>query len=149
MSTWRPASRIRVVAVGLNWRDGRLLAAEVRDDAGRLKGVRPLGGGVEFGESWRDALMREFREELGLEVRVGDQAAILENIFTHEGATGHEVVFVAEIEFPDGSFAGEEAICFEEDNGLVCTARWFALDDLDGDGPALFPTGLKQLLLTR
>lgn len=56
MTTWRPHPHVRVVAIGLHWRDGRLLAAEVRDDAGRLKGVRPLGGEIEFGESWRTAL---------------------------------------------------------------------------------------------
>ena len=66
MSTWRPHPHIRVVALGLHWRGGRLLAAEVRDDAARIKGVRPLGGEIEFGESWRTALVREFNEELGV-----------------------------------------------------------------------------------
>ena len=70
MTTWRPHSHIRVVAIGLHWRDGRLLAAEVRDDAGRIKGVRPLGGEIEFGESWRTALAREFNEELGIDVTI-------------------------------------------------------------------------------
>ena len=37
-------------------RDGKLLAAEVFDDQGHLVGVRPLGGGVEFGERWQAAL---------------------------------------------------------------------------------------------
>ena len=60
MTTWRPHSNIRGVAIGLHWRNDRLLAAEVRDDAGRIKGVRPLGGEIEFGESWQAALTREF-----------------------------------------------------------------------------------------
>lgn len=51
MNIWRPPSRIRVKALGLHWLNGRLLAAEVYDDAGRIKGVRSLGGGVEFGET--------------------------------------------------------------------------------------------------
>jgi ADP-ribose pyrophosphatase YjhB (NUDIX family) len=38
----------------------------VRDDAGRIKGVRPLGGEIEFGESWQAALVRKFHEELGI-----------------------------------------------------------------------------------
>jgi 8-oxo-dGTP pyrophosphatase MutT (NUDIX family) len=70
MTTWRPHPHIRVVAIGLHWRDGRLLAAEVRDDAGRLKGVRPLGGEIEFGESWRAALVREFHEELDIDITI-------------------------------------------------------------------------------
>ncbi|MFT0859277.1 NUDIX hydrolase [Ancylobacter sp. G4_0304] len=145
-SAWRPKSHIRVVAIGLVWREGRLLAAEVRDDAGALKGVRPLGGGVAFGERWQEALSREFREELGLEVSIGPCLAVLENIFSHEGATGHEVVFVADVALPPGALAGIEAVAFEEDGGEPCLARWYEPEVLDGEGPALFPTGLKALL---
>src|SRR4051794_697255 len=66
MTTWRLHSHIRVVAISLHWRNDRLLAAEVRDDAGRIKGMRPLGGETEFGESWQAALVRNFHEELGI-----------------------------------------------------------------------------------
>ena len=148
MTTWRPHPRIRVVAIGLHWRDGRLLAAEVRDDAGRLKGVRPLGGEIEFGESWQAALMREFDEELGIDIAITSDPLMLENIFVHEGSTGHEVMFIAEIAFPDGAFAAQDRIDFREDNGEEIVARWFDLAELDVDGgPSLYPTGLKELLL--
>ena len=70
MNVWRPAPAIRVKALGLHWRDGRLLAFEVHDDAGRVTGVRPLGGSIEFGETAEAALRREFREELGIDVVV-------------------------------------------------------------------------------
>lgn len=56
-------------ALGLHWRGDRLLAAEVLDDAGRIKGVHPLGGTVEFGETAEAAVIREFREELGIKVK--------------------------------------------------------------------------------
>jgi len=148
MTTWRPHPRIRVVAIGLHWRDGRLLAAEVRDDAGRIKGVRPLGGEIEFGESWRAALVREFNEELGIDISITSEPLMLENIFVHEGSTGHEVVFVAEVAFPDDAFAGRDRIDFREDNGEEIVARWFDLAELDMDGgPRLYPAGLKELLL--
>lgn len=148
MPPWRPLSRIRVVALGLHWREGRLLAAEVRDDAGRLKGVRPLGGEIEFGESWQTALMREFGEELGIAIAITGEPLLMENIFVHEGSTGHEVMFIAEVAFPEGAFSGQERIDFREDNGEQIVARWFDLGELDGDGgPSLFPTGLRGLLL--
>ncbi|UWR95544.1 hypothetical protein [Phaeobacter inhibens] len=35
MTIWRPAQSIRVKTIGLPWRDGRFLAAEVPDDSGR------------------------------------------------------------------------------------------------------------------
>ena len=150
MTTWRPHPHIRVVAIGLHWRDGRLLAAEVRDDAGRIKGVRPLGGEIEFGESWRTALLREFHEELGIDVTITGETLMMENIFVHEGATGHEVVFIAEVAFPGDAFGSQDRIDFREDNGEEIVARWFDLGDLDVEGgPSLYPTGLKDLLLKR
>ena len=148
MTTWRPHPHIRVVAIGLHWRDGRLLAAEVRDDAGRIKGVRPLGGAIEFGESWRAALIREFNEELGIDVTIISEPLMMENIYVHEGATGHEVMFITEVAFPANAFSGRDRIDFREDNGEEIVARWFDLADLDRpDGPSLYPSGLKDLLL--
>src|SRR5690606_23067881 len=90
MGIWRPASNIRLKALGLHWRDGKLLAAEVLDDAGHVKGVRPLGGTVEFGETAEAAVIREFEEELGITVKVGGAPIFMENIFTHGGQVGHE-----------------------------------------------------------
>ncbi|MDA9491005.1 NUDIX hydrolase [Bradyrhizobium sp. CCBAU 11361] len=147
MTTWRPHPHIRVVAIGLHWRAGRLLAAEVRDNAGRIRGVRPLGGEIEFGESWRTALIREFREELGIDITIKGEPLMMENIFVHEDAIGHEVMFIAEVDFPEGAFGGQDRIDFREDNGEQIVARWFDLADLDLEGgPSLYPGGLKDLL---
>ncbi|MBI1649713.1 NUDIX hydrolase [Hyphomicrobium sulfonivorans] len=149
MTIWRPPAqiRIRVKALGLHWRDGRLLAAEVYDDSGRIKGVRPLGGSVEFGETARTAVVREFREELGIEATISGDPFFLENIYVHEGAPGHELVILFNVEFPAGAFAELTHIPFAEDNGATSIARWFNLDELDlADGPALYPTGLKARL---
>ncbi|QLP96693.1 MAG: NUDIX domain-containing protein [Rhodoblastus sp.] len=142
MNQWRPPRRIRVLALGLLWREGRLLVCEVRDDAGRLKGVRPPGGGVEFGETWRAALVREFREEFGLDVAVAGEPHVAENIFTHEGARGHEIAFVAPVEIVAGALAAGESVLFLEDRGQPVVARWLDPATLDADGAPLFsPTG--------
>lgn len=148
MNQWRPQDRIRVKALGLHWRDGRLLAAEVCDDAGRVKGVRPLGGSVEFGEHARAAVVREFREELGVDVTVTGEPMSFENIYLHEGVRGHEFLILFTVDFPAGAFAGETRIVFHEDSGEAGVARWFDLDELDlPDGPELYPAGLKSRLL--
>ncbi|PJI93005.1 NUDIX domain-containing protein [Yoonia maricola] len=146
MTVWRPRPTIRVIAIGLHWRDGRLLAAEVNDDQGVVKGVRPLGGGVEFGETWRDALIREFDEELNVTVTVAGRPLVLENLYEHYGEQGHEIVFAADVLFPDGAFAATEMIHFKEDNGTPCVARWFDLDDLAARSIPLFPLGLVEEL---
>lgn len=146
MTTWRPRRSIRVIAIGLHWRDGLFLAAEVLDDRGKVKGVRPLGGGVIFGETWQQALTREFKEELDIAVTISGTPLVMENIYVHEGEAGHEIVFIADVQFPNGAFEGQDVIQFAEDNGAKCTARWFDLDDLDNGKVELFPTGLKSLL---
>lgn len=147
---WRPPQHIKVKALGLHWRNGQLLATEVMDDAGRLTGVRPLGGGVEFGERWQAALQREFLEELGVEAQVQGPPIVMENLYTHHGAVGHEVLFIANVVFDAAPFAHLDHICFHEDSGTLCTARWFDMAALDAPGgPALYPAGLKQVLLDR
>ncbi|SMX32337.1 NUDIX domain protein [Actibacterium lipolyticum] len=139
---------IRVKALGLHWRNGRLLASEVYDDAGKLKGVRPLGGSVEFGEPAHVAVLREFKEELGLDVVIRGQPLVMENLYAHEGSAGHEVLFIFEVTFPAGAFDGQERVEFYEDSGAACVAHWYDLNDLDrDDGPELFPAGLKALLI--
>ena len=148
MTSWRPPQHIKVKAIGLHWRNAKLLAAEVFDDHGQLKGVRPLGGSVEFGEAWQTALAREFKEELGVAIEVAGPPLVMENIYTHHGATGHEVLFIGEVRFDAQAFAGLDVIEFFEDSAAPCTARWFDLAELDlPDGPALFPVGLKEVLL--
>lgn len=148
MTPWRPKQSIRVKAIGLAWREGRLLAADVTDDSGAIKGVRPLGGSVEFGETWQEALTREFREELNVQITNIGAPLVFENIYRHEGRLGHEVIFAANVTLPVIPELAAEKFLFHEDNGLECTARWFDLDTLDTGGPELFPTGLKTRLKT-
>jgi ADP-ribose pyrophosphatase YjhB (NUDIX family) len=85
---WRPVPRVRPLALGLVRRDRRLLLVEVRDDAGCLKGWRPLGGGIEFGERAAEAVAREFREELAVEIAIEGTPEVYENLYEHEGARG-------------------------------------------------------------
>ena len=148
MTAWRPAPRTRFKALGLHWRRGHLPAAEVLDDAGRVKGVRPRGGSVEFGETAEGAVIREFREELGITVKVVGPPIFLENIYRHKGSLGHEILAIFDVTFPDRALADKTRIEFYENNGTRCFAEWFALDTLDiPDRPQLYPDGLKAHLL--
>lgn len=76
-------------------------AGLIRDEAGRLLiAQRPLdgllgglwefpGGKVEAGESLVDCLRRELREELAIEVAVGELFAVVDHAFTHFKITLH------------------------------------------------------------
>jgi 8-oxo-dGTP pyrophosphatase MutT (NUDIX family) len=146
LTVWTPAGDIRVKVIGLAWNGPRLLAAEVTTNVGAIKGVRPLGGSIHFGETREQALHREFGEELGCRIAIRSAWQAFENIYEHEGAVGHEIVFAAEIDLLDRSLYERERIEFAEDNGVICVARWFSLAALAATGLALYPTALREAL---
>lgn len=145
MTIWKPNPHIRVKVLGLAWRGDRLLAAPIGNSSGRVIGVRPLGGCIEFGETREDALRREFQEELGCGAAIAGPWHLFENIFEHEGNIGHEFVFAANIELSDGSFYGRDSVAYLEDDGAACSASWFSPLDLPA-GVELYPRGLQALI---
>lgn len=149
MNIWRAQQIIQVKALGLVWRQGLLLASEIYLDDGTVKGVRPLGGRLEFGETWRDALVREFAEELDVAIKVIGKPLVLENIYTHQGVVGHEITFVSDVTFPANAYDEDGPIEYFEDNGERCIARWYDVDQLDCGNLELYPNGLKADLQDR
>lgn len=80
-----------------------IFVAEFADRDGRVF-HRPCGGGVEFGEPAARALVREFDEEFGTRIEVGEQVAAVENLFTFNGQPGHEYLIVFRACFTDDAF---------------------------------------------
>jgi A/G-specific adenine glycosylase len=78
------------VAAGIIWNeDGQVLIAQ-RPLDGLLGGLWEFPGGKqEPGESLPDCLRRELREELGIEVDVGDLFTVVQHGFTHFKITLH------------------------------------------------------------
>lgn len=146
MNVWRPKDQIQVKAIGLIRRNEKFLAAEVKRDDGTIKGVRPLGGTLKFGETWQDALKRELKEELGVGLEIKGQPIVLENIFMHEGKPGHEIIFVAKAELPDEVYQRPSPLEFAEDDGTQHKADWFSLSDLAAKGLEIYPCGLADHL---
>jgi len=62
-------NRVRVRVCGLCWEDERLLM--VNHNLNNRDFWAPPGGGVEFGDSIEDTLIREFQEEANLRITVG------------------------------------------------------------------------------
>jgi 8-oxo-dGTP pyrophosphatase MutT (NUDIX family) len=87
-------TRIRPIAVCLFRNENRILVSEGFDTVKQYYYYRPLGGGIEYGESSREAIVREIQEELGARVENLQLLGVLENIFVYEGQLGHEIVFV-------------------------------------------------------
>ena len=140
-------NRIRVLSLGIFRRGDFIFVAEGFDPVKGERFYRPLGGGVEFGEQAADALVREMREETGLEVTNLRYAGMCENIFTYLGQPGHEIVLLYEADFADPAvYENDEMIC-QEDDGLPFKAVWKPISEfgIDKDGP-LYPDQLMKLL---
>ena len=139
-----PAIRVLAVAV---CRDGdRVLVERGHDPVGDRHFYRAIGGGVEFGERAADAVVRERREELALELTTVSLVGVLESLFTHEGRAGHEVVFVHTARLADTAAYARPEIATTDGDGLAHVAAWVPLDGLrQGDVP-LYPAGLLELL---
>lgn len=145
MTIWTPAPILKVKVLGLAWRGNELLVSEVEDSLGRVKGVRPLGGCIEFGETREHALVREFAEELGCDVAVSGEWHAFENIYEHEGRTGHEFVFAANITLNEPRFYEQDRFRYLESDESDCWACWVDPSCLPA-GVKLFPEDLARLI---
>lgn len=52
------------------------------------------GGGVQFLESSEEAIIREIKEETGLDIKVDKFVSTIENIFERDGIKFHEIYFI-------------------------------------------------------
>lgn len=137
---------LRVKAICLFRHEGCLLAIDDHDPTKQQRFWVPVGGRVEFGETSRQAIIREVREELGAEILDLELLGVLENLFTFDGGKGHEIVFVYDARFAEpamydaGSLTGMEG-------DKEFEAHW-----IDPNTPAhnrpLYPEGLLNLIGT-
>ena len=123
---------IETIARGVAILDGKLLLC-------RAKGAKTSylpGGHIEFGETGREALVREIREEMGVEATTGRFLGIVENSFMQHGKPHAEINLVYELTFPEppkNPVSAENWIEFE----------WHDLADLDSAG--LLPEAFRVL----
>jgi ADP-ribose pyrophosphatase YjhB (NUDIX family) len=138
---WRPPQTIRAIAVALVYRATDVLVMAVKDDSGSIKGWRPLGGAIEFGESAEEALAREFLEEIGTPIRCIKQLCVLENLYSHEGTRGHEIVFAFEAELVGSDFDVKAGFSFF-DGGVTNDVAWRPVREFVEGVERMFPEKL-------
>jgi ADP-ribose pyrophosphatase YjhB (NUDIX family) len=135
----------RPVAVALIRRGDDVLVFDVPDAVKGVVGWRLPGGTIEFGERGSETVVREIREELGVEVVEPAYLGTLENIFTYLGALGHELVRVYAVRFADARLYGQNRFeCLESDGGGF-TCVWKGVGDFRA-GALLYPDGLLELI---
>lgn len=110
------SGEIRVLALGLI-RDGeRIFISEGYDPVKQQTFYRAMGGGVDFGETSRDALQREFQEEIQAGLTNIHYLGCLENLFSFNGQQGHEILQVYQCDFVEPKFYQLEQLVFAEGN---------------------------------
>lgn len=137
--------RIRPLSICLFRRGDRILVHEAADPVKGIRFARPLGGGIDFGEHSRDAVVREIREELGAEITNIDFVCMMESIYMYLGKPGHEIVFVYDARFVDESLYEQSALQVTEGKRSF-KAKWRSLDELKADNILLVPEGLEAFL---
>ena len=141
-----PESRIRVISLALLiWRD-HLLCLEGHDRVKDETFYRPLGGGVEFGETAGAAAVRELREETGMSIEVGAALGASENLFRYQGEPGHEVVFEFICTIAPGHEPGDLGPMTCHEGGATFIARWLPLPEVLAGTHRVYPDGLAERL---
>ncbi|MBA2606151.1 MAG: NUDIX domain-containing protein [Acidobacteriota bacterium] len=142
-------TRIRPIAICLFRHGNRILVSEGFDAIKQDYYYRPLGGGIEYGESSREAVVREIREELGVEIENVQLIDVLENIFIYEGLQGHEIVFVFDAEFTNKSlYQLDEINGYQQEANIEFKAKWHSLSEFEKGIGRLVPENLAKLLIS-
>lgn len=137
---------VRVVALGIVRRNDELLVFEGNSEESGTY-YRPLGGGVEVGEHSVDALRREFREELEVELTKVHELGTFEGVFTVDGEECHEMARVYGAEFvQQWPYQMDAFTAREPETGEELDCVWKPLSDFAEDGETLFPEKLSNVL---
>ena len=101
---------VETIARGVAVRDGKVLLC-------RAKGGQSTylpGGHIEFGETGREALVREVKEELGTDSTAGEFLGVVENSFDQHGKRHCEINLVYRLDLAsDAAESQEDWIAFE------------------------------------
>ena len=133
---------IRPVVLGIVVRNGKALVSVGYDKVKGIHFYRPVGGGIEFMEKSVHALKREFMEEIGADVTIGDFLGIEENIFTFDGKKGHEVIFYYNVTLDEKDY---KEIYYEEGD-TKCPICWVDIDELKSDKAIVYPPSVIKYL---
>ena len=87
-------NRIRPIAISIIKNQDKILVYERKDEISKKKFFRLIGGCIEFGEPSKEALIREFQEELSLDIINIQLLGIFESIFKFNNKQMHEIVYL-------------------------------------------------------
>lgn len=134
---------IRPIVLGLVRDGNKLLVSKGYDKLKEQEFYRCLGGGIEFLEKSEDALKREFKEELNIDVEVGRFLGIAENIFTYKGKNAHELVLFYDAYIYDKDYQEKYTVI---DDDLETEAMWIDINKFKDKKLILYPEQILKYL---
>ncbi len=127
---------IRPVVLGIAIKNGKILVSEGYDKVKKQTFYRCLGGGIEFLETSQEALKREYKEELGIDIIVEDFCGISENIFTYQGKNAHELILFYNIKIQDKDVREKYYII---DDNCESDAYWIDVNEFKNNKKIIYP----------
>ena len=134
---------IRPIVLGIAIKDNKLLVSEGFDKVKNQIFYRCLGGGIEFLEKSSDAIKREFKEEIDVDIIVNDFLGMSENIFTYQGKKAHELTLFYSIEISDENYQEEYKVI--DDHGETI-AKWIDINEFKNKNKILYPEGIFKFI---
>ncbi len=135
---------IRPLAICIFKNGDKILACLGKDEIKKNEFYRPLGGGIEFGESGEETIKREIHEELSEEITNIRYLGTFENIFSYNGKPHHEIVLVYNADFVNKKIYETNEIDVKEMDWFV--AHWLSIEDCKSGKYLLYPEGLINIL---
>ncbi len=134
---------IRPIVLGIIKKENKILVSEGYDKIKNETFYRSLGGGIEFLENSKDALKREFKEELNINIEVGKFLGISENIFTYNGKNAHELILFYEINIKEEDYKEKYHII---DDDSETDAIWVDINKFKNKELKIYPEEVFKYL---
>ncbi len=134
---------IRPIVLGIVKKENKILVSEGYDKVKNEVFYRCIGGGIEFLEKSEDALKREFKEELNIDINVGKFLGICENIFTYNGKDAHELILFYDVDIKDTDYQERYHII---DGNTECDAMWIDINKFTNKELKIYPEVMLEYL---
>lgn len=134
---------IRPIVLGIVKRDNKILVSEGYDKVKSEVFYRSIGGGIEFLEDSKEALRREFKEELNIDIKVGEFLGISENIFIYNGKNAHEIILIYNVTINESDY--KERYHIIEDN-YETDAMWIDINKFKNKELKIYPKQVFKYL---